>query len=727
MAENLISPNKGKAECVAGQENLAGEYTTDPERLSSGVIYDGYVIERSSIGSLYRRDLEAESIAAVATGISPPSSVVRTSFVEAGGDLYFATDDGVKFLDGATSSPELAEVPKGLAPYLVSATSGTAIPDGSSVAYRTTISKLTAEGVWREGAPGGRVVGTNDTGDAGSMNVYTNVPMNAEVGDRLRIYRTTTAASGDPGDIMYLAHEHILESADITVDDGYQLNSDNTPDALLGEALYTNATSLGIQRQNERPPLAKVLVAFDDYLLAFNVKGPQRIVIRLLAPLAVNDTVTINGLVYTAKDPATSLIDGDFDNGDSFGLTVSEQIAYQMVSLARTIRVRTGNSTVRADYLSSQNDPPGILGLEAIDLTTNTFTVTSSEGDSFEPNLTSAQSSIATEEKSGCWASKRGDHWSFPPLRSAGTGSTYRLRIGTQGRDVLAAAALRDAVIVFTNGEGIFKLKRTGAESWRADSINSTIQLLVPESVAVVDNQVIALTTRGIVAVDEGGVEEIDLPIKDRIEEIKNLGPDVVLPYTFAIADDARIRYILYHPVESSDDYATHAWVWNGETGVWTERTDPASGGFVGADDGLLYLGSATDNVLTRERTGTAAQKYKRPDNTPIPARLEWTVMAEGDPATQKQYTEMRLITEQAITGDVTFTCTNDLGGTESVTGGTSGVEDGEPFVAEWVPDGCQRTSKLHVIIERDVFEEAFTVLGFKALTADQYDGSLAR
>jgi hypothetical protein len=722
-AENIVSYNKGEAECVPGMETLSGTYTTGSERFSSGIPYDGYIIERSSTGGLYRR-VPGTSVTAITTGISPPSGMQRVPYAEAGQDLYMATSAGVKVMDGGTATPAIAEIPKAWAPFLVNAgIAGSFLANNSSVAYRATISKETAEGIWREGAPSGRVADTNVSGGAAGVSVTTQIPSNAAVGDRFRLYRTTSN-TGDPGDIMYLAHEHKLEAADFTNPDGYDFD-DDTPDELLGEPLYTNGTQGGILRQNERAPLAKVLCGFDDYLLCMNVQGPQRIVIRMLAPLAVNDTITINGLVYTAEDPAISPADGDFSTGDGLGLTVAEQIQHQMLALMYSIRIRTGNSTIRAEYLSGPSDAPGILGLEAIALTTAAFAVSSSVGDSFEPNLTSAQYSLATTERSGIWVSRRGDHWAFPPLRSSS--ATYRFRVGTKDRDILAAVALREAVIVFTNGDGVFKVQRVGTELWRADQINSTLQLLVPGSVAVVDNQVIALTNKGIVAVDTSGVEEIDLPIKKAVDSILALSSSTITSYTFGVGDEARNRYILYHPESNSDTTSTHAWVYNGTTGTWTERTDDATGGFVDPDTGLLYLGSSTAATLTRERTGTDAQVYKRPDNTAITVRLDWTVMDEGDPGASKQYTELRLLTEDAITGNVTFACTNDLGGQESTTGSTSDDASGEPFVRAWVPDGCQWTSRLKVSVQRSVLSEAFTVVGMKTLLAGMEDGSFTR
>lgn len=112
-AENLVSYNKGHAECVPGMETLSGTYTTAGERFSSGLPYDGYTIERTDTGALYRRATDG-TLTAITTGIDPPSGVSRVPFAEAGGDLYIATDEGVKMMDGATATPALAAIPAAL-------------------------------------------------------------------------------------------------------------------------------------------------------------------------------------------------------------------------------------------------------------------------------------------------------------------------------------------------------------------------------------------------------------------------------------------------------------------------------------------------------------------------------------------------------------------------------------------------------------------------------------
>lgn len=825
-AENIVSYNKGEAATTEGMETLPGTYTTSPERFSSGVAYDGYVIERSSTGALYRR-VPGTSLTAITTGVDPPSGVARVPFAEAGvegGDLYLATDTGVMVMDAGTASPATVGAAAPFAPlYSLGASGGVFdLEPDESVAYRATFARDDADGVQREGAPSGRivVVNTNDpvaasgtvtlAGGAGNTTVTINgtavgpvaftvsdtqsaaavvtainasavasivtatslgttititadvagasgnlitlsasrtagtatasgatlsggddslrsltishlLPSTVVAGDRLLTYRTGVAAGGvNPGDIMYIADEHEITSAEVTA--GLVTLVDNTPDELRGKPLYTNGTQGGILRQNERPPLAKVLCGFDDYMMCMNVQGPERFSFRLLAVPDDFDFFTIAGETYMAA------LSDDYPNGafvvETSG-TVSENIATTAQRLVRAINSKTANTSVYAYYVSGDSDPPGMIMLEGRTVTTAAYTVVASaNGTRYEPQLTTAQSSLATTEPSGIWVSKRGEHYAFPPLRSST--ATYRFRVGTRGKPILAAAAIRDGVVVFTSGEGVFIVRRVGNELWRSDQINGTVQLLAPSSVAVVDNQVLALTNRGIVSVDAGGVEEIDLPIKEAITGtggLLSLSPSVLSARTFGVGDDARQRYTLYHPESNSDTASTHAWVYNGTTGTWTERTDDATGGFVDPDTGLLYLGSATSPTLCRERTGTAAQIFKRPDNTAIPYRLEYTVMDEGDPGASKQYTELRLLLKDAATGTCTFNCTNDLGGTES----TTATATSEPFFRAWVPDGTQWTSRLKVDIQRSVLSAPFTVVGMKTLLAGMEDGSFTR
>lgn len=744
-AENVVNPRPGVATTLPGQENLAA-YTGSDERFSSGAPYQGCFVEHTTDdfaggaedSYLYVRDLSTGVLTPQANvgnpdyAVYPPDGAVRIPFVVAGGKLYMATLDGVRVMDGVSSAPATVGVPAPVSAIwgsigVANVGSGSGVSALSAVACRWTFVRRDSAGVEMESVPSGRIVVDNTNASAADITVDIILPDTVVAGDEIRFFKSgEVATTTDPGDIMSLTSTHVVTSGDVSAK--HVSITDTTPPALRGATLYTNATSQSISRQNERPPLARALVGFDESLLLGNVQGPQRMTFRLLAAPDAGDVLTIAGVTYTAKS-YSGPTDPDYTNGEfepTSGSTASQNVYNSALALIDAINRTTANTTVYASYASGESDPPGIIQIEARDIAASAFTAqVSAHGERYEPELTSAHSSQSTTEPNGLWVSKRGDYASFPPLRSSS--ATYRFRVGVKGNPILAMAPLRDAVIVFVQNEGVWRVKRAGGEGWRVDQINNNAHLLVPGSVAVVDNQALALTTRGLVAVDESGVEEIDLPIKGEIDALKALSLDVLQAYTFAVGDEARLRYTLYHPSSNASSSADHAWIYNADQGTWTERTDPASGGLVGEEDGLLYLGAADSNHLTRERTGTASQVYKRPDNSAIPVRIDWTVMDEGDPGAMKQFTELRLLTDEAITGDVTFACTNDLGGSESTTGSTSENVNGEPYVRAWVPDGCQRTSRLKVSVRRNVLAEAFEVVGMKALVPGVYDGDMTR
>lgn len=734
IAENVVSTRPGVASTVPGMEDMEKVYSASDERFSSGISYQGCLIENTSGATpkLYVRDVDAVTLTPESGSFEPPTGVERMPFAVAGDKLYMLTSDGLMVKDGSASAPAAVGLPAPInarwgSAGITNLGTGTGLSAMSAVALRWTIVREDAAGIPMESPPSGRIVIDVSNISVADILLDINLPSEVVAGDEIRLYKTGEVASGAAtGDIMALTYTHVVTAGDVTAK--YVQIIDTTPTELRGAPLYTNATQEGISRQNERPPYAEVMLGFDESLLLGNVRGPQRFQFRMLAAPSAGNVFTIAGDTYTAK-VYTSPTDPDYTLGEfetTTGATPSQNVYDSSLALIDAINRTTANTGVYAYYASTEIDPPGIIQIEARDVTAAAFTVqVSANGERYEPPLTTAQSSLATEEPNGIWVSKRGKHYAFPPLRSAGTGATYRFRVGVKGNPILAMAQLREAVIVFVQNEGVFRVQRQGAEGWRVDQISNNAHLLVPSSVAVVDNRVIALTTRGLVAVDISGVEEIDLPIKDQIDTLKGLSNEVIQPLTFAVADEGRLRYILYHPLTNASTTSDHAWVYNGDTDLFTERTDAASGGLVGEDDGLLYLGSAASNILTRERTGTASQVYKRPDNTAIPVRLKWTVMDEGDPGAMKQYAELRLLTKDLITGNVTFNCTNDLGGSESTTGSTSAT--GEPYVRVWVPDGCQMTSRLDVEIQRSVLGQSFEVVGLKALVPGVYDGGLTR
>jgi len=722
-AENLVNADQGVATPVSGQRQMAGEYEQPDERLSSGVSFDGCNVEHTSgvVRSMYVRDAGvSDSVAMIAEEVSPPPGIERLPFAEAGRSLFVATSDGVKVLANANTTLVSPGAP---VPYPVEVLVDDFLPDGfvlqpgETAAYRSTIVRTDANGVEMESVPSSRIVVINSKTEPETYTLRGEIPQEVAPGDRFRLYRTSAApVDVGAGDEMYLVHEHSIPP--FVFDYSVQ---DKTPDEARGRALYTNATSEGLMRQNERPPFAKDLVSFDGALFALNVRGPQRLSFRFLALPQVNDRILIAGEEFRA------IAAGGAEGSDRFVISDSPSLSVALAETAQSL-VRSINKnvfltdTLRSFYASSDSDPPGIVGLEAIDSVVPVYSVVAlTDGSIYEPVLSSEMFSTAVDGSDEAWVSRRNGPYAFPPSRSAV--ANYRFKIGNSGREIMKGVKLRESLIVFVQDDGVYKVRRTGAESWRVDQINQNANLVSAASVAVVDNQVLALTTRGLVAVDEQGVEEIDLPIKGEMRRISRLDPAVLNKYAFAVQDEARLRYIFWHPMTNASTVADHAWIYNVENGTWTERTDAATGGFVSKNDGKLYLGSPDSPTVTQERVGNDTERLQGPSGEAIPVRIDWTVMDEGDAGREKQYTDLRLLTREAIDGPVTFVCTNDLGGSESCTGSAANT----PFCHIWVPDGCQRTTRLDVSVRRDVLGQDFEVVGMKSLIVGMYDGAMKR
>jgi hypothetical protein len=358
------------------------------------------------------------------------------------------------------------------------------------------------------------------------------------------------------------------------------------------------------------------------------------------------------------------------------------------------------------------------MAFERTTPTASAFTAISSAGTNFEPVLTTAYSSTQDVRLNGLDFSKEGLPYAFP------SNSAYHLRLGRADSAILRIIANRDSLFVFKE-DGIWRVYQSGASSWGYQKI-SEAELLFPDTVALMNNAIYAFARQGVIEVTEMGAEEIDLPIDDKTQAIADNilssstgpGPESV----FGVADLNHLRYMFWYATEDAGNVADEAQIYNAslDNTPWTERDDATTGGYIGAD-GLLYLGSPTSNTVTRQRNSGTASDYRTPDLGPIQVHIEWLKLTNGNPSGVSQFTEIRLLTEEATEGAYDFDFTNDLGFSETVNGGAEGTA----MVRVWVPDGMQRTSRLTVGVRRDVQSEYLVILGLRDM-AKQHDAPIS-
>lgn len=715
-AENIELDRSGLARPRVGQRRLVDQYANPDERFRAGTTYQGYGFEFASAlpggpGTLYRRDPGTEALTSVLS-MSPPTGVMRPRLVETSMALFVATSTGVLSTDAPLTPFVIPGAPRALDPYNIATTGASGfIGQDQSVAYRSVIVKTSTPGDDVEGEPSGRVAYTAPVGPR-NLQVRMPLPSDALTGDRVRLYRTPTADVGTvPGDVMYLAAESVITSGEVT--QGYKVVIDQTPDVLLGRDLYTNATREGILYGNRRPPLAADALVFGEgsgggQLLLANISSPQSLTLRFIGVPDPGDQISIAGTIYqadivTVTEPPT-VSGGAVVYQTTNSLTVSENIRDTALSLVRVVNRYAGNTAIYARYASTENDPPGIIILEGRTLVLPPFLavqVTPGVGLKFEPSIATAQTSYPDVRVNGIDVSKAGLHYAFP--RAEGSA---RLRIGRSDRAILRIEALRNDVFAFKDGEGIFKLTPI-ADGWNVEQMSKDANLLIPESVAVLDNQILAYTTRGIVSVDAYGVEELDLPVKNYTEALAAFPPEVVQATTFAAADSTRLCYWLWFPETAGATVATRALLWNGRASppAWTERTDAATGGYV-SPDGFLMLGEALQPGFTASRRTGSVDDFQGPDGDAYTVRISWPNRAEGMPGASKHYRQARLYFEKPVGSKVTplpvqWLFTNDYANTSPVR--TNQVY-GLPYSSMEPDPGYQRTSDLGI-------EVAFPVL----------------
>src|ERR1035437_5474439 len=244
-----------------------------------------------------------------------PTSTYRIKGVEASSNLYFSTSTGVIGLTAPNSTLYPAGVPFPLdSSATLNTVSGAFFTASNTVDYRMTLGYTDTNNNLHISAPAQRLVPSNATGGAAStITVKWYIPPTAVAGWFYQLYRTKLSAfilvggvllATDPGDECYLVVQKTLSSTDIS--NGYITYTDQTPDALLGQTLYTNPSQQTIAGANYQPPLAKDMVFYKGNLLYANTVTRQQAVINMIAVPANGDTITIGGVVYTAQATETA-------------------------------------------------------------------------------------------------------------------------------------------------------------------------------------------------------------------------------------------------------------------------------------------------------------------------------------------------------------------------------------------------------------------------------------
>jgi hypothetical protein len=160
--------------------------------------------------------------------------------------------------------------------------------------------------------------------------------------------------------------------------------------------------------------------------------------------------------------------------------------------------------------------------------------------------------------------------------------------------------ALRDSLFIL-KADGVFRLTGNNG-SWSVDPLDTSTKIIAPDSAAVVNNQIFALTDQGICSISDIGVQVISRPIENLLQDLISLNYDSLKYKSFGISYDTDRKYILPVITNAGDLYCTQAFVYNTFTQAWTTWSKDINHAFVSEVDDKLYICNPTDKHILQER-----------------------------------------------------------------------------------------------------------------------------
>lgn len=549
----------------------------------------------------------------------------RIRAAAARGNLYMCASKGIIKSTSASADLQPTGLPRCLDLVLSLSSAGTPVllTDTGSSPTAGANQARGYRGVWClrdannnliQGAPSSRFFIVNTAGATRDVSVVVQIPPEVTTSHFFQLYATEIEDFGDSvdvGDEMRLVREYFPTSTDIT--NGTLTIIDIVPDAFRGADLYTNETQDGQAEQNDRLPLARDILWFNNRLVVSNLTDKHRMTMQMIGTaLAAADTITIGGAVYTAgttEDAATGTFQVFKAGGGGFTDkgTQALNVEYTAKSLACIVNKYAANTSVVAFYDSSTDDAPGRILFEEVGVGGSAFVAicsASGVGANFSPALPtsgSAYTSVADRRVNHLRVSKVGEPEHMPLSRN--------IIVGGEDEEIQRILPLNGSLIVIKD-RSIWRL--TEAEPGEAPVlIDNTCGISGRDSAAVLNNAVYMLSDQGFVCVTENGIQIIGRPIEDKVlAGLEKIGaPDhdrfVGVGYerqrcyicTAYDAAAAELTCYRYSPIS------------NGGRGAWTRRRINANA-FCILDNRLLYALRNSYGHVLRERKSRRAGFY---------------------------------------------------------------------------------------------------------------------
>lgn len=349
-------------------------------------------------------------------------------------------------------------------------------------------------------------------------------------------------------------------------------------------------------------------------------------------------SITKNGLGTGEVSASKKVFLPRVPTGSEYGPTTSMQLEQAARSLVKVIN--ENDTAVYASYVSGFNDVPGQILLERRTTTGAAFYLTSNAGNQFNPTLPSSGNTVISSNE----VRPNRIYYSKLQQPEAVPLANY-VDIGPQDREIKRIIGLRDSLFVFKE-DGIYRLSGESAP-FSVAPFDFSAQVLAPDTAVVLNNQIYALSTQGVIVVTDTGVSVISRPIENQLLGIVREGY-AYKAASFGVAYETDRSYLLWTVTNQNDTVATQCFRYNTFTSCWTKWDISKTCGIVNFSDDKLYLGAGDKNFIEKERKSLTRTDHADREHTvsimfdgvdPSKIKLSSTTEAEiGDVLLQKQY-----------------------------------------------------------------------------------------
>lgn len=300
--------------------------------------------------------------------------------------------------------------------------------------------------------------------------------------------------------------------------------------------------------------------------------------------------------IFLPRKPAIS---------DIYGPSTSQQL--EQVALS-TINVINDDSSafIYGFYQSSSETTPGKILFEQRVTTGASFWFYTVDGfeDQFTPtigNSSTSKTALSTNEvrPNRVYYSKYQQPEAVP--------LTNYFDVGPRDKRIQRIVSLRDALFIFKE-EGVYRVTGDTAP-FVVQEFDSSVYIRSIDSVAVLNNQIYALTSQGVTTVTDSGVQVITRGIEDIFSQITHSGVSFKTS-TFGVAYETDRAYLLFTIKETNDSVATICYRYNTFTNSWTSFDVSATCGIVKFDDDKLYIGASDIPYIEQERKNLDISDY---------------------------------------------------------------------------------------------------------------------